>query len=239
VSQTMTLRPAVCGFRRVDCSSLRLPRGAGAPGAQALVRAPACPRNGEAPGPLGPDALLVAACLRGEEGALERLVERFQGAVVGTALRLVGDRDVALELANGAFFKLARSLDRYDPARPLRPWVLRFAANEALNWLRGRRRERERVLGAAAGALALARLPGGPDPEAAALAAERRAEVRAALARLPERSRLLLTLRFYHQLSYAEIGVRTGQDANTVGVQLLRARRRLRDELHRSGYADG
>ena len=63
--------------------------------------------------------------------------------------------------------------------------------------------------------------------------------MRAALARLPERPRRLLTLRFYHQLTYAEIGQRTGQDANTVGVQLLRARRRLRDELHRGGYLDG
>jgi RNA polymerase sigma factor (sigma-70 family) len=206
--------------------------------AAALLLAPPWPARGAQPGVLDQDTLLVAACRRGDQGALERLVERFQVAVVGTAMRLVGDRDVALELANMAFFKLARSLHRYDPARPLRPWVLRIATNEALNWLRGRRRERERLLGAAAGALALARLPGGPEPEAAALAAERQAAVRAALARLPQRPRLLLTLRFYHQLTYAEIGQRTGQDANTVGVQLLRARRRLRDELHRGGYLD-
>jgi RNA polymerase sigma factor (sigma-70 family) len=206
--------------------------------AAALLLAPPWPARGAGSGVLDQDALLVAACRRGDQGALERLVERFQVAVVGTAMRLVGDRDVALELANMAFFKLARSLHRYDPARPLRPWVLRIATNEALNWLRGRRRERERLLGAAAGALALARLPGGPEPEAAALAAERRSAVRAALARLPQRPRLLLTLRFYHQLTYAEIGQRTGQDANTVGVQLLRARRRLRDELYRGGYLD-
>ena len=207
--------------------------------AAALLLASPWPARGGGPGVLDQDALLVAACRRGDQGALERLMERFQVAVVGTAMRLVGDRDVALELANVAFFKLARNLHRYDPTRPLRPWVLRIATNEALNWLRGRRRERERLLGAAAGALALARLPGGPEPEAAALAAERRNAVRAALARLPERPRRLLTLRFYHQLTYAEIGQRTGQDANTVGVQLLRARRRLRDELHRGGYLDG
>ena len=89
-----------------------------------------------------------------------------------------------------------------------------------------------------AGAVLLARLSGGPDHEAA-LAGERRAAVRAALARLPDRAQLLLMLRFYHQLSYAEIGQRTGQDTNTVGVQLLRARRRLRDELRRGGSPDG
>jgi RNA polymerase sigma-70 factor (ECF subfamily) len=189
------------------------------------------------PGALDPDALLVAACQRGQPGALERVVERFQAAVVGTALRLVGDREVALEVTNATFFKLSRSLDRYDPGRPLRPWLLRIAANEALNWLRRRHRERERLVGGLAGAAALAHAVGGPDPEAEMLAAERREAVRAALIRLPDRQRRLLALRFFHQLSYAEIGHRTGQDKNTVGVQLLRARRRLRDELHRGGFS--
>jgi len=187
----------------------------------------------------GREAALMAAFRRGDQGALERVVECFQAPVVGTALRLVGDRDAALELANAVFFRLIGRIDRYDPARPPRPWVLRLATNEALNWLRARRRERERVLGGAAGAAALASAAGGPDPEAAALGSERRAAVRAALARLPARPRLLLTLRFYDELSYQEIGAQTGQTANAVGVQLLRARRRLRDELRRGGHADG
>jgi RNA polymerase sigma factor (sigma-70 family) len=192
-----------------------------------------------APEGLDQDAPLVAGCRRGDPGALERLVARFRAPVFGTALHLVGDREAALELTNAVLFRLARRLDRYDPARPLRPWVLRLATNEALNWLRARRRERGRVLGGAAGAAALANAAGGPDPEAAALGAERRAAVRAALARLPARPRRLLTLRFYDELSYQEIAAQTGQTANTVGVQLLRARRRLRDELRRGGYADG
>jgi RNA polymerase sigma-70 factor (ECF subfamily) len=197
------------------------------------------PERPAAPAAPGGDAALASECRRGDPGALERLVERVQAPIFGTVLRLVGERDAALELTNAVLFKLARSLDRYDPSRPLRPWVLRFATNEALNWLRVRRRERQRLLGGAAGAAALARGAGGPDPEAAALAAERRAAVRAALARLPARTRLLLTLRFVGELSYREIAAQTEQDPNTVGVQLLRARRRLREELRRGGYPDG
>jgi RNA polymerase sigma factor (sigma-70 family) len=59
--------------------------------------------------------------------------------------------------------------------------------------------------------------------------------VHAALARLPDRDRLVLTLRFFDDLSYAEIAAQTGQDANAVAAQLLRARRRLGDELRRAG----
>jgi RNA polymerase sigma-70 factor (ECF subfamily) len=183
------------------------------------------------------DAQLVAACRRGEAGSIEQLVARFQHDVFAVALRLVHDRETALELANAVFFKVHLNLDAYDPTRPLRPWLLRIATNEALNWLRSRRREREQVLGGEASDVALAQLPAagaGDDPEAAVLAAERRDQVRAALARLPEHYRLVLTLRFFHDLSYQEIAEQTGQDANTVGVQLLRARQLLKRELLRS-----
>jgi RNA polymerase sigma-70 factor (ECF subfamily) len=194
------------------------------------------PAAGEAD--LAADAALVADCLRGTSGALECLVQRFQADVFGTALRLTHDRDVALELTNSIFFKVYQNLDAFQPGRPLRPWLLRIAANEALNWLRSRRREREHVLGGEASDVAFEQLPGGPDPEAAALSAERGAQVRAALARLPEHYRLVLTLRFFHDLSYQEIAAQTGQDANTVGVQLLRARQLLKRELLAGALAD-
>jgi RNA polymerase sigma-70 factor, ECF subfamily len=196
------------------------------------------PDQTAAPEDLDRDALLAAACRRGDPGALERLVERFQAEVFGTGLRLVHDREVALELANTTFFKLFQHIDTYDATRPLRPWVLKIATNEALNWLRARRREREHLLGGPASEVVLARVAEGPDPEATALATERRAAVRAALARVPDHDRLILALRYFGELSYEEIGVHTGQDANTVGVQLLRARRRLKCELSRGEHPD-
>ncbi len=177
------------------------------------------------------DAALAAACRARRPGALERLVERYQRDVFGSVLRLVRDREVAAELANSIFYKVYERISDYDPSRPLRPWLLRIATNEALNWLRAQRRDRERLLEGSVGDAALARLPGGVEPEPAALAAEERARVHAALARLPERYRVVLVLRFFNDLSYQEIAEVTGQDANTVGVQLLRARQLLRRAL--------
>ena len=177
------------------------------------------------------DAQAVERCRAGQADAFAAVVERHQAAVYGTALRLVGDRDAALDVANATFYKAYRALDSVDPMRPLRPWLVRIATNEALNWLRSRRREREQVLGSEASEVAFTQLPAADDPEAAALASERREQVRAALARLPERYRLILTLRFFGDLSYQEIAEQTGQDANTVGVQLLRARQMLKREL--------
>jgi RNA polymerase sigma-70 factor (ECF subfamily) len=177
------------------------------------------------------DAALVAACRQGASHALGALVERYQGDVFGTVLRLCRDRDTALELTNSIFYKAYQNLHTYDAGRPFRPWLLRIATNETLNWLRSRRREREHVMDGEASETALAAIPGGEEPERAALLAEQRERVRAALAQLPERYRLVLTLRFFDDLSYQEIATHTGQDANTVGVQLLRARNLLRQVL--------
>ena len=180
-----------------------------------------------------PDSALVAACRRGDGRALAVLVERYQMDVFGTALRLTRNRDAALELSNGVFFKAYQNLHAYDDSRPLRPWLLRITTNETLNWLRSKRRDRDHLLEGESGETALELTAGSDaeDPEYAALLRERRELVRDALMQLPERYRVVLTLRFFDDLSYAEIAEITGQDANAVGVQLLRARALLKKLL--------
>jgi RNA polymerase sigma factor (sigma-70 family) len=181
------------------------------------------------------DSALVAACRRGDGRALAQLVERYQVDVFGTALRLTRDRDVALELANAVFYKAYQNLHAYDDTRPLRPWLLRITTNETLNWLRSRRRERDHLLEgeSAETALEVTADTETQEPERAALLLEERESVRAALATLPERYRVVLTLRYFDDLSYAEIAEITGQEANAVGVQLLRARNLLKEALLR------
>ena len=179
------------------------------------------------------DSALVAACRRGDGQALAQLVERYQMDVFGTALRMTRDRDAALELANAVFYKAYQNLHAYDETRPLRPWLLRIATNETLNWLRSRRRERDHVLEgeSAETALEITADAESQEPERVALLLEERESVRAALATLPERYRVVLTLRYFDDLSYAEIAEITGQEANAVGVQLLRARNLLKEAL--------
>ena len=67
------------------------------------------------------DAGAVARCRAGQADAFAEVVERHQAAVFGTALRLIGEPDAALEVANTTFYKAYRALDSLDTARPLRP----------------------------------------------------------------------------------------------------------------------
>jgi RNA polymerase sigma-70 factor (ECF subfamily) len=186
--------------------------------------------------PVAPDEQrLVRASRDGDQSAFAELVQAHQAAVFGTALRLVRDREVAAEVSNRTFYRAYEHLADFDEARPLRPWLVRIAANEALNELRARRRDAAHTIGGEAGAIELERLIGGPDPAEVVPHRERGAAIRAAVDRLPETQRTVVVLRYFAELSYADIADATQQTVNNVGVILLRARERLRRELQPEG----
>src|SRR5438105_8435578 len=113
----------------------------------------------------------------------EDVVREHEEAVYGAALRILGDRDAALDAANQTFMKAYRSLDSYDPSRPIKQWLLRIAVNEAITIGRARTRERARSAPEADAALVPAATR---TPEAEALDRESRRGIRAAVASLPD-----------------------------------------------------
>ena len=180
---------------------------------------------------------LVHQSRAGDESAFAALVEAHQSAVFGTVLRLVYDREVAAEVSNRAFFKAYEHLASFDESRPLRAWLLRIAANEALNQLRSRRREAAHTFGGAAAELELEQIQGEPDPGEIVSRRERSTVIRDAVNRLPEPQRVVVVLRYFADLAYADIAELTQQSINSVGVTLLRARSRLRSDLETQGVA--
>ena len=181
---------------------------------------------------------LVRLARDGDHSAFAELVENHQAAVFGTVLRLVRDREAASEVSNRAFFRGFEHLSDFDESRPLRPWLVRIAANEALNELRSRRRDLERTVGGEAAEIEIEQLAGGPDPADVLPRRERSAAIRAAVQRLPEAQRTAIVLRYFADLSYTDIAEATQQTVNNVGVILLRARDRLRRELESEGVAN-
>jgi len=157
-----------------------------------------------------------------------QLVDQHQAEVFGLALRMLGDRDAALDATSLVFLKAYRAFDRFDPSRPARPWLLRIAVNECISI--GRRLSRERRRQAPAEeALGLPGVEGRPEHEA--LRREDRERVRRAVAELPELYRVPVVLRYFSGLSLEEIAGVTGRSSSTIGVQLLRARALLRGAL--------
>ncbi len=155
-------------------------------------------------------------------------VREHQDELYGIALRIVGDRDAASDATARALLKAFRAWDRYDRTRPVRHWLLRITANEAISIGRERTREQRRQTSADD---AIDVPDRAPLPDERELAREQRERVRRAVAALPDLYRVPVVLRYFSDLAIGEIAAVTGRPSSTVGVQLLRARAMLRAEL--------
>jgi RNA polymerase sigma-70 factor (ECF subfamily) len=82
------------------------------------------------------DAELIRRARQGDQAAWEVLVREHQEAVFRLAYLFTGDSDSASDAAQEAFIRAFRALDRFDPDRSFKPWLLSIAANQARNQLR-------------------------------------------------------------------------------------------------------
>ncbi len=151
------------------------------------------------------------------------------GRVFGLCLRLLGRTVQAEDAAQEVFERAYRALDRYDVTQPFAAWVLGIARNHCIDLLRRRRGGGPRF-GDEADELVAAQSERSEGVDVL-LDAERRHEVRAAIAALPEKYRLPIVLAYYSESSYDEIAAALGISRNHVGVLLLRGKQALRRTL--------
>jgi RNA polymerase sigma-70 factor, ECF subfamily len=172
------------------------------------------------------DADLVARCLQGEVEAFEPLVLRYQRVLFNAAWRMLGDREEAKDVVQGAFVKAWEKLGTFDRRYRFFSWMYRIVVNESLN-ARGRRppfQPLESDVAATGG------------PEAELQERERTDCVQAALLRLTNDDRQVIVLRHFADLSYAEIGDTLGLPEKTVKSRLHEARQRLGRALPPTEY---
>lgn len=190
----------------------------------------------------------MAAVLAGDADAFRTLVERESRTVVRTCYRVLGDLHEAEDAAQEAFVTAYRALGTWRGEGPFGAWLARIASRTAVRRA-GRRRPvawidphpmiddspgiRERV-----GEATLAAAMGGmPDPAQQALRAERAAAIRTAVAGLEEPYREVVVLRFFSELSLAEIAAQSDRPLGTVKTHLHRGLLRLRRALEAQGVA--
>jgi len=176
---------------------------------------------------------------RHEEGAFERLIETFEGALFNYAHRILQNHSDAQEVVQDAFIRAHRALTRqYDEAKcralALKPWLFRIVRNLCLN----RRRRKEPALLDPIEAFDDGRI--GPFVQSSASELEKReqlAELERALAELPMEARELIVLRFIEEMSYAEISRTTGFNEASLRGKVFRSLKLLRGALESKGVA--
>jgi RNA polymerase sigma-70 factor (ECF subfamily) len=170
----------------------------------------------------------------GDAEAWGELYRQYAPAIFRFCRRALPTREDAEDATTEIFMKVRQKVGMYDASRPFTAWLYKVASNHCWDLLRRRRVRQDLETGD------LETLPlEHPDPnQLEQLQAQHSGkEVRAGLAKLPDRARMALVLRYYAELSYEEIADTLGVRRPFVGVLLLRARHQLREALSEGGAA--
>ena len=171
-----------------------------------------------------PDRELVDRFQSGERLAFDQLVRRHQKGVWYLVRRYVKRDADASDVSQQAFVRAFKGIASFRGAATVRSWLYRIAINCALSWLRDHRREEPTEI--AEDALVEAN----PAP-AALIGGEQGARLRAAIAELPPKQKLVLELRVFDDLSFKEVAELAECTENTAKVNFHYAVKRLRDIL--------
>jgi len=151
------------------------------------------------------------------------LYHAHAGQVYATCLRMAGDPVRARELTQDVFVQAWRKRGSYRGAGEMGGWLKRIAVNLSLNAFRSEKRRRARVETTDN----LFPFDRGTRP----VATETRMVLEEAIARLPERARMVFVLYDVEGYKQEEIAERMGTSVGTVKAQLHRARKLLREAL--------
>jgi RNA polymerase sigma-70 factor (ECF subfamily) len=175
-----------------------------------------------------PDSREAEAIIRvqgGDPGAFDLLVRRYMRPAFAVAYRLLGHREDAEDVVQEAFLAALANIGSFDTSRRFGPWLYRIVVTRGLNFRKARSRRATEALAESEPA------SGQPGPAVDAERAGLRATVAAALARLPERQRMVVQLFELDGFSGAEIAAMLGLSPGTVRWYLHEARQALRGML--------
>lgn len=184
------------------------------------------------------DKDLIRRVLDGDQEAFADLMARNEKQVYNLCLRMAGDPEDARDLTQESFLKAWRGLQFYKSECSFSTWLYRLSTNVCIDHLRSRKRK---------GAVSLSVTDEGgeeteleipdaePLPEQQIIHREERQAIAAAMNRLEEEYRTVLTLRVVEELSYEQIAEVLDLKAGTVKSRIARARIKLKKILQENG----
>lgn len=176
---------------------------------------------------------LVIRARSGDLSAQEELARKHRRPMFLLALQLLGNHEDAMDVTQDSLLRFFTSLHRFDPRRPVRPWLYRIVRNRVIDLIRRRKVRRHESIDAhdEDGRPRLELRDHSIDLEGEARARQLRKHMLEALSRLSDNQREILVLRDYHDLAYAEISETLEIPIGTVMSRLHSARKKLKQVL--------
>lgn len=168
---------------------------------------------------------LILQAQAGDKEAFDAIVRGYNRRVYRAAYSFMRNIDDAADVAQEVFIRAYKHIERFQIGRALYPWLYRITRNLCLNKLKAKD---YRSAGLPDDDLLAARER---SPEGETLRNERAAEVRIAVAELPDRFKQIIELKHYQECSYAEMAEILDIPIGTVMSRLYNARVKLREAL--------
>lgn len=170
------------------------------------------------------DVDLLARYLDGDIGAFDELMKAHESRVFGICLRMLRDREAALDVTQETFLTVFRKADRYKAEAAFSTWLYRVTVNACYDHLRRTKRRK-------AAALPEGLDPADPRSSDPLDSAEVRPDIEAALLRIPEEFRSAVVLVDLQGLAIDQTAEILGVPSGTVKSRVFRGRRQLAELL--------
>jgi RNA polymerase sigma-70 factor (ECF subfamily) len=171
-------------------------------------------------------AQVLKRAIAGDLSAFEQIIARYERRVLTLAWRLLGNAEDAQDASQEVFLRAFRFLHRFDPARPLEPWLVRMTVNVCRDI--GRKRPPTVLLDADT-------LHATGNPHMELNSQEQKTILYRALRELPEKERSAVVLRDIEGFSTAEVAEILGSSEATVRAQISSARLKIRKTISKRG----
>src|SRR6266481_3641158 len=169
------------------------------------------------------DVQLMLDVKAGDEQSFALLLQRYRSPLVNFLYRMVRNREQAEDLAQEVFIRVYRARADYVPSAKFTTWLFRIATNLALNSLRDTRHQRTEI--------SLDVADKHPDIEQHLVEEARKAMIKHAIDKLPEKQRVAVLLHKYQELDYGKIAKILSCSESALKSLLFRAYEVLRVEL--------
>jgi len=181
------------------------------------------------------DFQLVLKAKEGSQKAFADLMQRYKDSIYFMSLKMVNNKEDAMDITVETFAKAFEKLDKYQPEYAFSTWLFRVATNNCIDFLRKKKlntvsidnmidEDDDRPMQIKSDVL---------NPEESSIKKQQSEELKLLVESLPPRYRNLLTLRYFDELSYEEIAQQLDLPLGTVKAQLFRAKYLLGNIINR------
>ncbi|MFC5282697.1 RNA polymerase sigma factor [Pedobacter alpinus] len=182
------------------------------------------------------DFILVEKAKEGNQKAYAELMQRYKDSIFFMVLKMVNNKDDAMDITVTTFAKAFENLEKYRPDYAFSTWLFRIATNGSIDFIRKKKISTTSIDGMS--------FDGSEDkvfeiksdslnPEETSIKKQQTEQLKEIIDKLPPRYKTLIILRYFDELSYEEISEQLDLPLGTVKAQLFRGRDLLSNVLNR------